>query len=304
MIEERTGIPALGVMPYIPDLQIDEEDSVACGRFSSPAFKSRCQSPKIKIEVLYLPHISNFTDFNPLDQHAWVELRYVRPGDKLSDPDVIIIPGTKNTINDLKFLYDNGYADQITALAAQGVFVIGICGGYQMLGQTISDPQSRESSQGQIHGLGLLMIKTVFEPGKITSQVKAVSTDTLKFFDSDQEITGYEIHMGQSQYLDSAEPLFQVERIIKTTKRGICRAVDGAINKDNNVWGTYMHGIFDNKEFTNSFLKFAAGKRNIQLEQLPEGAAVEFDPDTEFNRLANIMRDHIDLEKLYEIIGF
>ncbi|MCK4248299.1 MAG: hypothetical protein KAX15_00810, partial [Candidatus Omnitrophica bacterium] len=178
-----------------------------------------------------------------------------------------------------------------------------------MLGQEISDPQSHESSQGQINGLGLLPIKTVFEPGKITSQVKAVFTHALKFFNKGQEITGYEIHMGQSQYLDSAQPLFSVQRtghyvVEPGADKTALPIADGAINKDENIWGTYMHGIFDNKEFTNSFLKFAAGKRNIQLEQLAEGSAAEFDPDSEFNRLANIMRDHIDLEKLYEIIGF
>lgn len=297
MIEQKTNIPVLGVIPYIQALQIDEEDSVACSRFSSPLFKTEKTPNRIKIEVLYLPHISNFTDFDPLNRHPWVQLRYVRPGDSFSEADVIIIPGTKNTIGDLKFLYEQGYADLIINMARRGVFVIGICGGYQMLGQTVADPEGHESGQKSINALGLLPITTIFRPGKITSQVKAVSTGRLPFFTKGREVTGYEIHMGQSDYIGQVEPLFHIQR--NSTHSLLQRFPDGAMSQKNNVLGTYLHGLFDNTDFTISFLRFVANKRKIRLRGMPDYG---FDLEAEFDRLANIIRNQVDMKRIYQIM--
>lgn len=296
-LKQKTGIPVLGVVPYIHNLKIEEEDSIPKDLFSKKAFR---QKKAIEIKVLCLPHISNFTDFDCFDSEADVNLEYVRFGEKLGSPDILIIPGTKHTIGDLVSLRRFGYAEPIKELASGGTLVVGLCGGYQILGKQINDKGGYESNKAHAEGLGLLNVKTEFKPDKIVSQVEAEPIDErLDFLSSKQKFYGYEIHMGRTYYLDKdVRPLFKLRR--NAGGKTKAHILDGAMSKNGNVIGTYMHGIFDNRDFRNAILNRVRKAKGIKVRNSVVSSDIL---DNEVSRLAKTLRDSLDIGAVYKILG-
>lgn len=285
-LEKRTGIEVLGVIPYFKEIRIPEEDSVVLEERRQAAGEKRDKAKKIDIAVIKLPYTSNFTDFDALENEADVRLRYISDKDGLNGANVIIIPGTKNTIKDLIWLRRSGLAAKIlSALDSKPQAVlIGICGGYQMLGRVIYDSGKIESSLKEIEGLGLLPIGTTFKSEKVLSQTQAIEIDT------GIELEGYEIHHGRTINLETCDPVFKV----RDQKR-----VDGTKVENGRIWGTYLHGVFDNAEFRRNFLNEARGR--IGLGPLPAGNN-RFDLEDELDKLAELARNSIDMELLYKIL--
>lgn len=293
MIEELTGIPVLGVVPYTV-LKIEDEDSLS-ERFK----RERDITQKIQIEVLYLPHVSNFTDFDIFELQPDVHLRYVMRGDSIGDPDVLIIPGSKNTIEDLMYLKNSGLDEQIIRLYRKGKRVVGICGGYQILGKHIKDPHATESAIDQINGLGLLDVETIFETEKTTTQVEAVTYGFKAELESlnNQTVKGYEIHMGQTKRL-SGKPLTRIRSRLGQT----VDVEDGAISEDGKIFGTYIHGIFDTQSFTEQFLNVIRREKGID-ECDASGLTYEAFKEQEYDKLAELLEKYLDMDKIYEIVG-
>jgi len=294
MLEDMTNIPVLGVVPY-SEIRVEDEDSLA-ERFNH----KQNYGAQIQIEVLYLPHVSNFTDFNIFETQSDVNVRYVMRGEAIGDPDVLIIPGSKNTIEDLIYLRNSGLDEQILRLARKGKRIVGICGGYQILGRTLKDPNHTESSVAETNGLGLLGIDTEFAVEKTTTQVDAViNSDLSGEFGAvkGMSVKGYEIHMGQSERDADVKPFVNIQTRLSEK----VDVWDGAINKDGNVMGTYIHGIFDDVTFCRTYLN--AIRESKGLDAL-ESDVESFDAfkENEYNNLAKIMRDNLDLEQIYKII--
>jgi adenosylcobyric acid synthase len=291
-LQKKSGKPLLGVTPYIDDLGLAEEDHLPDerGRRDLP------RSPEaVNIGVIVLPHISNFTDFDPLEQEPGVQLKYFRRGERLNGADVIIIPGTKNTLADFRYLQRHGYDQQIKELHRQGAMIVGICGGYQMLGQRIIDSGGAEWRAGETEGLGLLDVVTVFAPHKITAQVEARPRH-LPFYQG--TLSGYEIHMGRSQLGSGAKTAFRLE------KRGSepVGLDDGAVSKDGLVWGTYLHGLFDNDGFRRGFLDYIRRRRGITAPARPTEMNTWKLQQQAYDRLADIVRASLDMDLVYSIL--
>lgn len=295
MIEEKMGIPVLGVLPYA-QIDIEDEDSLS-ERFHRHQDKENA----VKVEVVYLPRVSNFTDFNALETLEDVNLRYVMRGDSLGEPDVVIIPGSKNTIEDMIYLRNSGLAQQIVKAHRRGARIIGICGGYQMLGKVIRDPHGTESSVAEISGLGLLDVETVFEPEKMTTQVSAswlpdnglAGLDTLS-----ESLSGYEIHMGRTTLGEAARPFLQLTERLGTETQD----TDGAVSPDGMVFGSYIHGIFDNRLFTQGYIGSIRQSKGLGTQS---GTPVDFKSfkEQEYNKLADLMTKHLDLGKIEAILA-
>ncbi|WP_048143292.1 cobyric acid synthase [Methanosarcina horonobensis] len=275
-LEEKTGIPVLGVLPHFK-LRIPSEDSVSLGDKEGEGSKAE---KEIEIAVIRLPRISNFTDFEPLE--GLVKVRYVDIDEDLGSPDAIMIPGTKNTVNDLLDLRASRMDKKIQAFKGK-IPIFGICGGYQMLGRTIFDSGVENGVEAEFEGLGLLDIGTRFGDYKkrtvqVTKKVKGHGP-ILKPIDG-EEIKGYEIHMGVT---DSNRTVF---------------GDDGAIDENGLVIGTYLHGLFDNRNVRNALVQYLYEKKG--LEYMPEEIISENDA---YEELANVVEQNIDIEKLYEIAG-
>ncbi len=281
-LEKRTGKPVLGVVPFLKDIEIPEEDSVALETRDQKS-KTKNQKNLIKIAVIKLPHISNFTDFDPLENEPDVTLSYIENAAGLNSAHAIIIPGTKNTIQDLLWLKKTGIAEKIISSSSS---VIGICGGYQMLGETIYDPKGIESAQKKVKGLGLLPISTTLKMQKVLTQTKALDLST------NLKVEGYEIHHGKTIRLKPCKALFKV------VGGGY---LDGASSKDGRIWGTYLHGIFDNTLFRRNFLNGIRHK--LGLKKLPIAQA-GFNQDKEFDKLAALVRNNLDMKSLYKILNY
>lgn len=295
-LEKKTGISVLGVLPYIYNLKIEEEDSIPKNLFSAKPIK---KNQRIDIEVLCLPHISNFTDFDCLGLEPDVNLRYVRFGEELGSPDILIIPGTKHTIGDLKRLSEFGYVETIKNLASKGAFIVGLCGGYQILGRGVHDKYGYESDEHYANGLGLLDVKTEFKPKKIVSQVEAEPIDgTADFLKSKYKFYGYEIHIGRTNYLSKkAKPLFKLKR--QNARGSSEHILDGAINEKGNVIGTYIHGIFDNPDFRSAILNRIRKAKGIEIKKSQSSGGLE----KEISRLTKTLRDNLDIKAIYGILG-
>ncbi len=287
-LTEKCQRPLLGVTPYIRDIGIQEEDSLAVNRTVQ---NQGAQSDLLQVQIVTLPRMSNFTDFDPLESEPGVRLKYIKPGEDFCKPDLIIIPGTKNTIADFQYLEKAGYAQQIRKYLEEGVFVLGICGGYQMLGREILDPEAAESGSGKINALNLLDISTVFEPAKITAQVRAQALN-LPFYQG--AVTGYEIHMGRTRLSDREHALFSVSR------DGV-QHPDGAASANFKVMGTYLHGIFDNDEFRHAYLNFVRQGRGLPVLEEPGQAAIIAQRQQAYDRLAETVRNSLDMDLLYKI---
>jgi len=286
-LEKRCRRPVLGVVPYIRNLAVAQEDSVYLDERRS---YMRMGYPDVCI--IRLPHIANYDDFDPLE--TLCNVRYIASVEKLGDPDLIILPGTKSTISDLLFLHQTGLSSGIIQKAEAGTPVFGMCGGYQMLGRKILDPVKAESDIAEAAGLGLLDMETVFESEKITSQVRAkVEADSgLLGGMKGMDIAGYEIHMGRSSK-QTSQPLFTVTSSGNTPDG----YREGGINRTGTVFGSYIHGLFDNVEFTRRMIDNLCSLRN-----LPSAEGNALNREKAYDELAEVFRQNLDMEKLYEII--
>ncbi len=293
-LEQKTGVPVLGVVPYFHEFAIPEEDSVVLEE-QKPAHKSSTAG-KLDIAVLKIPRISNFTDFDALAEEADVNLRYVETPGELAHPDLLILPGSKNTSEDLQYLWATGLAQKVIDLASQEVPVMGICGGYQMLGKHIHDPYCSESEQGSVQGLGLLDIATTFYPDKTTSQVRArVSANGFCFAGyAGEPLEGYEIHMGQTELGPSAVPALVL-------KRGDSEYQDGAVQ--GRVMGTYLHGIYDNDAFRHRLLTWLWQLRGEPGRSVLQQYSALGAREQAFNKLADLVRSSLDMAKVSKIMG-
>ncbi len=291
-LEKKTGLPVIGVIPYFKDLYLQEEDGVSVEKVGLSPKKG-----EIKIAVLFLPHISNFTDFDALEKEPAVEFRYIRPGNPIPASDLIIIPGSKNTIGDLVYLRKSEYDKAILEHRRRGGFVIGICGGYQMLGRLISDPFKVETNRKSIVGLGLLNVETTIEQEKVTSQVEArlFQKDLLPW--KTGKISGYEIHMGRTD-MKNTSPLFT---IVKKEDQNVC-IEDGAISKDGRVWGTYIHGIFDNDEFRRGFMSHLRKRKGLRPLSKSDILYYHRMKREGFNNLERGLRENLDMDFIYGIL--
>ncbi len=278
MLEKRTGKKVFGVIPMIKDFKLPDEDSV---EFKKRVGKGGYDKNKdINIALIDLPHISNFTDFDPFDYESGVNLYIVDDPADLKNADIIIIPGSKSVISDALYIKEKGFFKEIKNISEKKT-IIGICGGYQILGNTISDPDSIESSQKKIEGTGLLNIETTLDKEKNLKQVSA------KCIDNNTSVTGYEIHHGNTI---SKESKF----IIGDDNKEL-----GCINKNKNIWGTYIHGIFDNNDFRRDILNKIRLKKKLK----PAYKTKNYNIDLELSKLAVILRNSLDIKSIYKIIG-
>ena len=279
MLEEKTQLPVLGVIPYLK-VDIEDEDSLSTRLEAGRAVKP------LDAAILRLPHISNFTDFMPLEQHPLLGVRYVQSPRQLGTPDVVILPGTKNTIDDLLWLRQCGLEAAVLKLAAQGTPVLGVCGGYQMLGQQLDDPTGSESGRVQsLRGLGLLPTRTVFSEQKRRTQITA--TVTAEPF-AGAKLTGYEIHAGRTTVQGSPFCI-----LADGTPEGCVQA---------NVFGTYLHGLFDTGELTEKLTAFLCKKKGIAPADAPLLSMEQY-RQQQFDLLADGVRAALDMDAVYAAMG-
>ena len=292
-LEEKTGKPVLGVIPYIGDLGIDDEDSVSLEeKGTGPS------SDKVNIAVVQVPKISNFTDFDSLSREKDAVLYYARRPEELDGADAVILPGSKNTTEDLLFLKEQGWDKALAAFMKKGKPVIGICGGYQMMGDAVVDPDGSESDLGSVEGLHILQGTTTFNREKLTFQVTAECQD-LPFVGGSidaRNLTGYEIHMGRTDATGNDLHPFVVTR--RSEKP--CEVTVGAARRDGLAWGTYIHGIFDNDDFRRQFINGLRRQKGWQA--LPVSLHYREEKEEKYDRLAAVVREALDMPTLTRII--
>ncbi len=286
ILEERSGLPVLGVVPWLPDHGIAEEDAATLG--STVGRASPTEGVMLDIAVIALPRIANFDDFDPLAMEPGVRVRFVRTADELGRPHAVILPGTKHTLADLAWLRDTGLAEAVKALAREGTTVVGICGGYQMLGWSIADPVGVEGG-GRAEGLGLLPIQVVFHREKVTWPARARACGNLPWLPDGMELEGYEIHMGRAA---SPAPLFEIRRPNEEM------ALDGCAAADGRVWGTHLHGLFHNDAFRRAWLRSLGWHLSEGDRPLAERRAAAYD------RLADALEAALDIAHLDAMIGW
>ena len=286
ILRERMGVPVVGVVPYL-QLDIDDEDSM------SERLSAKSRGGAVDIAVVRLPKISNFTDFIALEAASGVDVRYVgRPGE-LGAPDLIVLPGTKSTLADLKWLRECGLEAAILKAADAGVPVFGICGGYQMLGLSVSDPYGVEGG-GELRGLGLLPTRTVFDPEKRTVQSsgRVLDVDGPLARMSGAAVDGYEIHMGTTT-LEGGAPLVHIEDIEGNSIEDGCQ--------QGGVYGSYLHGFFDNPQAASALIAAL-----LEAKGLDASAAVAVDMEAykqeQYDILADGIRNSLDMDLVYQII--
>ncbi|WP_028551115.1 cobyric acid synthase [Paenibacillus sp. UNC451MF] len=311
-LEKRTGKPVLGVIPYLPDLELEDEDSASLDRklatgilakgspgvpnMKGDAEKLEADNEMLDIAVIRLPRLSNFTDIDPLLYEQDVRLRFVSSPEELGRPDAVILPGSKNTVDDLLFLRENGLDQALLRHAEQGGTMVGICAGYQMMGSKLLDPELVESDRPETAGLGLLPTETVFTSDKRTVRAEG-TTQARELGNNTLPIYGYEIHMGRTRFLEPVKHPFQIREV------GGSEAYheDGVITVDGKLWGTYVHGILHNDDFRREWLNSIRKVKGWQ----PKAAELRFQERREaaFDRLADHVRRHLDMKRVYEMIG-
>ena len=283
IIENLTGVKTLGVIPYT-NIDIEDEDSLS-EKYKS--FKLNKNSNKIKISVIKLKHISNVTDIDALSIYDDVEIQFVSERSQIGNEDLLIIPGSKNTIDDLKYLKESGIVEEIIKRARTETIIFGICGGFQILGNKVKDPYHIEGDIEELNGLGLLDLETIMENEKTLVQYKGklvVDNGILKTLNN-FEIKGYEIHQGITK---------GNEKNLTTDNRTIF------VNRDN-IIATYLHGIFDNKNFTDVLLNEI--RRRKGLEEVNNNISYEEYKLKEFDKLEKLVRENVDIDEIYKIIG-
>lgn len=299
-LEEKTGKPVLGIVPHIEALGIDDEDSVSLDEKDNESAEQA--KADLHIAVIQTPKISNFTDFDSLAAEPDVSLYYVRKAEDLGNPDMIILPGSKNTTEDLLHLRECGLEAAIREQVAKGTPLWGICGGYQMLGQKIADPLHTESANDEVAGLGYLPMETTFAAEKLTSQVQA---DCVQFAFLGQQLKadglyGYEIHTGETKFLGELQHPFKItERANQAVT--IAEGLTNQNGAQGQVVGTYIHGIFDHDDFRRQVLNALRSRKG--LEALAIQRSVRQEKERAYNRLASVVRDSLDMEKLAQIMG-
>lgn len=275
MMEEICGVPVIGVVPFAGDIHIEEEDSVALGLKATKSV-----TDKVNVAVVLLRHISNFTDFNVLERNPGVNLFYTDNPDALLSADIIIIPGSKSTLSDLSELRRNGLAKAIVSARDNGKTVIGICGGYQIMGIEVSDPDGIEGSLRSLPGLGLLPVKTVLSGSKVTRQV------SFSFLGENKPCNGYEIHMGRTETEGKATSL---NTILDDGTADGCFV-------DDRCFGSYIHGLLDNETVVSYLISpYLKEKRNEKFDYTAY-------KEEQYDLLADHLRKHIDIDKLYKIM--
>ncbi|KAB0666124.1 cobyric acid synthase [Oryzomonas japonica] len=292
-ITERTGIPVIGVLPWLADLNLPAEDSMALSRPSHPT--GGAPDPNtIRIGVVRLPRISNFTDFDAFSYEPDCTLTYLESPQQMAGLDVLILPGSKTTIPDLNYLKERGFFEAIEDFTGQ---IVGICGGYQMLGQRVSDPDGVESDVRELAGLGLLPVETELLPKKSTHQAAARLDDAGQALapGCEEELAGYEIHMGITTPVGPGRPFARISR------RGAAQVAvpDGAVSPDARIFGTYLHGIFDNARFRKAYLNRIRSDKGLPVRH----DAHEPDRGDPFDRLADHLERHLDIPLLLHMCG-
>jgi adenosylcobyric acid synthase len=286
-LEQRTGIPVLGVLPYLRELRIPQEDSAMLDTTST-----RVQGKPVTFGVVRIPRISNYTDFAPLEHEPDVAVHYL--SDPMTAPplDVLCLPGSKSTVADLQWLRRVGWENLLIRHVRAGGWVVGICGGYQMLGQYILDPQQVESTAAETIGLGLLDVVTSFAHEKITAQVEGAALG------SGLPISGYEIHAGRVTRQSAALPLLR----LATRDRQTINEFEGAQTPDGQVWGTTIHGVFDNAQWRRFFLnrvRTAKGLPSLVMTPIPDALTYRLQ---EYDRFADVMEAHVDIARIRALI--
>lgn len=301
MLYEKCRIPIVGVIPYTP-VDVDDEDSLA------PRLEKKRHHKQIDIAVIRLPRISNFTDFTPLEAHPALGVRYVKNTAELKDPDLIILPGTKSTMDDLVWLRESGLEALVLKQHAAGTPVIGVCGGYQMLGERLDNPEHTEGNLESLRGLGLLPVRTVFTGEKTRTHQKAEVSSGIF---TGAKLEGYEIHMGET--VVSGEPFCRMEdghedgcicasngqKAIATNTQGRNHAKK--LTESGLVFGTYLHGLFDTGELTAKLADYLAERKGISLSGLtpvPHEVYVQ----KQYDILADAVRRSMDIDLIYEIM--
>jgi adenosylcobyric acid synthase len=273
-LEEKTGIPVVGVIPWLEQVFPAEDSLSLLDRGSG-------SKGELNISIIRLPRISNFTDFDPLEAESSVTVKYVHPKQSLGHPDAVIIPGSKTTIADLIALHKSGMAEEIQNYVAAGGTVLGICGGFQMLGKILADPEGIEGQEGRYRGLGLLPLKTVIAGQKIARQRSVTSN----FPQEGLPVTGYEIHQGRTRLIENEEG---VQMLFDDANLGV-------IDNSHSVWGTYLHGIFDNGPWRRAWLNRLRQQRG--LRSLPTGVAnYREHREMMLDQLANEIEPHLNLK--------
>lgn len=310
-IEELCGIPVVGVVPYM-DVDIDDEDSL------SERLRTKREKPAdrdLRVEVIRFPRISNFTDFSVFSCIPGVNLSYVNRPEELENPDFILLPGTKNTISDLLWMRGNGLEERIIELVNQGIPVWGICGGYQMLGEVLEDPQGVEGEKGRVvNGMGLLPIRTVFAEEKTRTQVEGAFSQVEGIFEelSGKSFLGYEIHMGKT-WIDRENGPADTARFFQE-RLEICRPLSYLLSLQDaskkmhedgwsrgNVYGCYTHGIFDQTAVIQTVVNALRKEKGLDLLELDAFDYRNY-KEQQYNQLADTLRRHLDMEKIYQIL--
>ena len=281
-LEERTGKPVLGVLPYLHDLALDAEDAVA--------LDNKVTEAKVKVFVPLLPHMSNHTDFDPLRLQPNIDLQYIKIGQSLQGADLIILPGSKNVTSDLTFLKQQGWQQEIEQHLRYGGKLLGICGGYQMLGKHIFDPEHIESSVEQVSGLGLLDFTTTLTQNKTLSQVSA----SMTLNGETCQLTGYEIHCGVSTGPALSHSLLNIHRESTTHNQSI---PDGCISDDGKIIATYLHGFFDCPAPTQLVLNWL-GIKDLETPVID----INQHREIQLERLADVCNEYLAMDKIYDII--
>jgi cobyric acid synthase CobQ len=296
-LEQRTGKPVLGVIPFLPNVMLEDEDLLSLKTSSASGRNS--DVPIIDIAVLRLPRISNFTDFDPLLAEEDVHIRYVSTPEQFGFPDAVMLPGSKNTGEDLLFLRENGLEACILRHVDKGGWLAGICGGYQMMGQKLFDPAGVESNHPEIPGLGLIPMETTFAVEKKTERV----VGHARGWDDERDIPieGYEIHMGVSRFTAAVEQPLRVNMQRRGTPQDEVVHLEGVLSGAGKLFGTYIHGILHNDKFRRSWLN------GIRLSKgwLPLQGTLLFGErrEAEFDRLAEHVRNHLDMNRIYDMMG-
>ena len=290
ILEERCGVPCAGVVGYL-DVDLADEDSLS-GRL---AVRQRIEGRPIDVACIRLPRISNFTDLDPLAAHPAIGVRYVARPEELADPDLIVVPGTKSTVADLAWLRETGLADEIRRLAEHGTHIIGICGGYQMLGETIEDEGGAEAAPGTYEGLGLLPVVTRFCAEKVTrrSTAEVVAPAGPLAPLAGMRLAGFEIHRGETTRLGGTSPMRRLEGGFACGELGCAR---------DNVCGCYLHGLFDAEGAADALARAYLDARGLTLA---EGVTTRFGEryrDQQIDRLAAGLRAALDLDLIHRII--
>lgn len=272
-IASRTGVPILGVLPWLPSVGLQEEDSLALSAAGGQA------SPLLDFAVLRFPHISNFTDFMPLERMEGTSVRYVDSPEALGNPDVLFLPGSKHVRSDLDFLRRGGLDRAVTAAAARNIPLFGLCGGYQMLGESVSDPFGVEGEAGESEGLGLLPVRTVLAKEKVTALARAENL-ALPFLPAGAPIGGYEIHMGRTSGPPGAAPAIRIRDSLGTHP-------DGCVASTLPVWGCYLHGIFASDAVRCGLRDWILERKGLPVSRAPRKPA----PDP-YEALADWLDSH------------